>query len=192
MSHEQNLALNVLETNLPLFHPSLMLPIEDLNLDLISTQGNVFFFDKHITTSLIPRESYWKWNQSRGKVEIEDTSKNYNVTFCKLNSRVIPPATIAPNLKIWIFNIVHTEESRRYGFFWCQKGLVEPSLDDNFLKELSFLQEFISNDNALEFGWLEPFMEKPKKKRGRKKGSGKGKTYTKRKDARDVKINVEY
>ena len=155
LTHEQNIALDVLERNLPLFSPNVMVYIENLTIKMVSTQGNAFFFDKHIITPQIPRESHWKWNQSRRKIELQDSLNIYNITFCKLNSRVIPPATIAPNLKIWIFNIIYIAESRKYGFFWCQKGIEYEYLDEDFLKELSFLKRFVSDDIAYQLGWTE-------------------------------------
>ena len=38
-------------------------------------------------------------------------------------------------------------------FIWCEKGQILPILDDNLLKDLSFLGQFVSIDQAIEFGW---------------------------------------
>ena len=153
LSREQNLALNMLETHLPLSSSYLMMNQKEITLELVSNQGSIFFYNEHLKTSIIPREKHWKWNRSRGIVQLSDESNQIFVTFYKLNARIIPPGTKAPPYKIWVFNILNIQDSKKYGFFWCQKGN-PPALDDNLLNDLSFLQEFVSLDTAFELGWM--------------------------------------
>mmetsp|Transcript_17381 Transcript_17381/g.29593 ORF Transcript_17381/g.29593 Transcript_17381/m.29593 type:complete len:183 (-) Transcript_17381:98-646(-) len=170
MSHEQNIALDMLESHLSKIHFYTLYGVDQFTLNLVTNQGNFFFYDGHLTTPQIPRENYWKWNQSRGKTELDSNSNHLHLSFCKLNSRNIPPALTAPPYKIWVFNITDKTFNRKYGFFWCEKGFFQPTLDDNLLRELSFLQDFVSKDTADELGWTKPIVKK-KSNRGRKKKS---------------------
>ena len=157
LSREENLALNMLESNLPSVKSNLMLNPKELSLEHVSTQGSTIFYNDHLKTSHIPREKHWKWNRSKGIVQISDASNQVFVTFYKLNARIIPPGMKAPPYKIWVFNIYSIEDSKKFGFLWCQKGNI-PSLDDRFLHELSFLHQFVTIDTALELGWIDGYL----------------------------------
>jgi len=156
LSKEQQQALKILENNLPNFEKMIPLRLCDLSFENTTQVHNCFFFDGHLAASRIPKKMGWKWNQSRSKVEITSEKGDFRLSFFKLNTRKAPGEDISniPHFKVWIYNITNTYSSAKSSFFWCEKGREpEPSLDNKFLEELSFLGEFVSKKDAFELGW---------------------------------------
>ena len=156
---EQNMALDVLEKHLPNLTAK---DIQPFDLSSIAEEGNHLFVEGNITTSQIPREKHWKWNQSRAKYETMDYTRSYHLSFFKLNTRKASKTSKhVPQYKIWIFNLTNFVYNTKASFSWCEKGNIRSSLDSTFLQELAFLQKFISRECAHELGWCKNEETKP-------------------------------
>mmetsp|Transcript_18568 Transcript_18568/g.31628 ORF Transcript_18568/g.31628 Transcript_18568/m.31628 type:complete len:196 (-) Transcript_18568:81-668(-) len=155
LAHEQRRAFDFFQKNLHLCNRSTMVAPSTLTLDNVTDEGNTHFLYGHITPSMLPRLPGWKWNQSRTKISMYDAHNEFNVTFFKLNTRKTNSKSEIkqPRYKIWIFHITNIRYNMKSSFVWCEKGQVLPILDDNLLKDLSFLEQFVSMDQAIEFGW---------------------------------------
>ena len=153
LSKEQFHALSFLEHSIPKF-TELRRTQTCFQLEDITTIGEYFFVDGHLSTTLIPRGSDWKWNQSRAKVELTSTDGRYSMRFFKLNTRKTSKNNIkVPQHKVWIFNITNLSNNVKVAFFWCERGFPKPTLNSSFLRELSFLGPLVPPQTAFELGW---------------------------------------
>ena len=153
LTREQLHGISVLEQAIPHFKELHQLEACFQLID-ITTEGQRFFVHNHLSTSLIPRGSDWKWNQSRAKVELTSTDGRYSMRFFKLNTRKTSKNNIkVPQHKVWIFNITNTSDNMKTSFFWCERGFPKPTLDTILLRELSFLGPLVHPQTAIELGW---------------------------------------
>ena len=158
LTHEQRRAFSHFEGNLHHCTRQNMMSLFSLTSEDVTIEGNSFFIEGHIIPSYIPKENGWKWNQSRTKCSLNDDLNEFNITFFKLNTRKTSNnIKVSPKYKMWIFNITNLCYGFKTSFIWCEKGRVVPLLDENLLKDLSFLEEFVSKEQAIEFGWQSGF-----------------------------------
>ena len=162
LTHEQRRAFSYFEKNLYYCTKENMVSLFSLTSDDITNEGNSFFIEGHISPAYIPRENGLKWNQSRTKSSLNDELNEFNISFFKLNTRKTSNnKKEQPKYKLWIFNITHLLFGFKTSFIWCEKGRLIPLLDDNLLKELCFLENFVPKDQAIEFGWYKSFHSSP-------------------------------
>ena len=156
LSQEQHQALTIFENNLAVINEVPQVLLTDICFDVATEENSCFFSEGHLAASRIPRKTGWKWNQSRSKVELISKDGDFRLSFFKLNTRKNgEEIKRVPQYKVWIFNITNAHSSMKSSFFWCERGIeAKPTLDGNFLKELSFLEKFVSRKDAYELGWL--------------------------------------
>ena len=155
LSLEQSKALKIFENSLQTCVHTHLHKLSDITYNLVTEEDMSFFYNGHLTASLLPKKSNWKWNQSRSKCELLSKTGDLRISFYKLNTRRTNPEVInIPHFKVWIFNITNLNENSLSAFFWCERGDGDtPSLNEKLLKELSFLKRFVTKEQAIEFGW---------------------------------------
>lgn len=171
LSSEQQRALKVLKENLETWYSLLDLPLLPN-----CTQTNFFTFSTHpIRREFLPHEDHWVWNQSNAKTTTKILNEKVSVTIQKFNARKKPKSNIRqPSYKLWIFTLEQFINETLYGL-WCEKGkdlggqpqyvstrrskpdigpIIKP--EELRLESFGFLREFVSEENAIEFGWTQP------------------------------------
>jgi hypothetical protein len=139
-------------------------------LDEICTSGNMFFTFLSLTTSDLPKGTYWQWNQSRSKRVLEDPGY-IRISLCKLNTRKHRGiAGCSPSVKLWVMHVELIQQQFSINFLWCEKGDVpEVVANSNWrnsgtfslpleiqevtLEDLAFLREFTDWNTAQTLGW---------------------------------------
>ena len=156
LSREQSKALTVLEENLS--------NIKELTeqsmvcLNVLSTQDYKGFFFRKVNTPDLPRGDTWLWNQSRSRKQVKDYTGNINLSFYKLNTRSSQNhASIAPNNKIWVFNLTILPNNKEIAFVWCERG--QEKNVDSFsaldISDLTFLNEIFPSSPLMELEYLD-------------------------------------
>lgn len=152
-SPEQTKAIRVLEDELP--NIKLLTSHSVPMLEELVEQNSKFFVFRKLSTSGLPRGNSWLWNQSRSRKIIKDYTGNIQVSFYKLNTRNKNSNVIAPNYKIWVFNITIQPNNKVFSFLWCERGEMSkiPDIDDLNIQDFDFLAPFLCVPCAMEFGW---------------------------------------
>lgn len=167
LTSEQNKALKVLENMLEQWRDLLNQPINNC------TYTNFFGFSLvPIRREHLPHEEHWVWNQSNAKLTTTIFDR-VSVTIQKFNARKKPKFGIRqPSYKVWIFTIENFISEPLFAI-WCEKGKQvgqDPPLvhhhqqsesttiqpEELKLESFDFLREFVSEENAIEFGWIKP------------------------------------
>ena len=91
------------------------------SIEVVCSEGHLSVHEGAISTSQLPREEDWIWNQSRGKKTLTSPSGDKEASFFKLNTRSrnqeAPPA-----IKLWVFNVQLLPSGRTLGILWCEKS----------------------------------------------------------------------
>ena len=137
LSQEQHQALTILENHI-INKDVQYLQKDDLTFVLATEENGHFFYDGHLSASLIPKKAGWKWNQSRSKVLLISTKEDFKLSFYKLNTRKNGECiSKIPHYKIWLFNITNTETGIKTAFFWCERGCKK---DPEIIPEVSKIE----------------------------------------------------
>ena len=166
LTTEQQRAITVLEEKLVMWKSLLNQPIHNC------TQTNFFCFSiSPIRREHLPHEEHWVWNQSNAKLCTTMYEGRVGVTIQKFNARKKPKYDQRqPSYKVWIFTLENYLPDPLYAL-WCEKGKQfgeEPELvavhnhipkvqpEELRLESFDFLRDFVSEESALEFGWITP------------------------------------
>lgn len=90
----------------------------------------------------------WRWNKTSQKYA--EVREGIQADVQKMISRSKEKGVPAPSYKVWVFRIYCTVFPQPLYYFWCEKGAPPSPLH---ISELSFLQPFVDEELAKEFGW---------------------------------------
>jgi hypothetical protein len=111
-------ALRMVETAL---HSLAHSPTQEIpSIGAICRQGHLSIHAGALTTTGLPREHGWIWNQSRGRKSIGSFQGDKQISYIKLNTR--SRATTAPLVKLWVFTVEIMPLQRTYSILWCEKS----------------------------------------------------------------------
>lgn len=155
LTSEEQYAFHKFEQHFNLCSEQTMLSPRQSTLNMIINEGHCIYLNSHVTPPQLPRESGWKWSQTQAKTTVHDSLEMFEVCFFKLNTRRTTGGIKLPRYKLWVFHITNVIYNCKNTFIWCEKGIVQPTLDSKLLEDLSFLEPFVSQHLAEELGWYQ-------------------------------------
>ena len=146
---EQETAFEVLRNNINKFTE---LHVAKLPEQMVET-NYMAFCTSCIYKEHLPKENWWHWNQSNSK--IERFFNNTRVVLQKFNTRKKNPSQEDRKIsyKLWLYSIYNMDGQYIASFIWCERGIEKVNPTNLQLDHLSFLQEFMEENVASDFGW---------------------------------------